>query len=470
MPIPIFEERLWAGTRESLAVAANAQELHAERLKAGWNDQEDDQEDDDDEEDEHDLLQVVGNIGVINIKGAMVNSDAWYLKYYGMVGYPQIKGALVAAARNADVKHILLNIDSGGGSVSGCQDTGALIRKIHTDLKPVAAYTGAAMCSAAYWLGSSAGSVFAADTAVVGSIGVIATHKEYSKMYADMGVGVTVVRSGPYKALANPNEALSEEGQTQLQNLVDATDAVFVNHVAAMRNRTPDYVTSTMGQGREFIGAQAADVGLVDGITSMDALISQLQRRYIDTSLQRNDTQTNQGFRFRADTNTELEMAGKDQNLTDEQIAALKAEQSGNGEKPEANAPVEQKHEPQATAAFAETLTLLTGSIADLRIENTGLKSELDKLKAVVGPLADLATKSLSQMRVALGGAAVEAGSMSHEDLLAAHATASVEFEAKFPVGGVASVKPEVKPNAADHKMSAFEAAMLRAGAGRSKA
>jgi hypothetical protein len=88
----------------------------------------------------------------------------------------------------------------------------------------------------------------------------------------------------------------------------------------------------------------------------------------------------------------------------------------------------------------------------------------------VVGPLADLATKSLSQMRVALGGAAVEAGSMSHEDLLTAHATASVEFEAKFPVGGVASVKPEVKPNAADHKMSAFEAAMLRAGAGRSKA
>ena len=479
--MPIFDDRLWAGTNESLAAVVAADELHAARLKAGWSEDAPDDEDED-KPTEHDLLQVVGNIGVIQVNGAMVNSDAWYLKHYGMVGYPQIKSALVAAANNPDVKHVLLNINSGGGSVNGCQDTVALIKKINDNLKPVDAYTGGTMASAAYWLGSSAGKISATDTAIVGSIGVLATHKEYSKMYADMGIGVKVVRSGPYKALVNPNEPLSKEGEAQLQSMVDATNTVFVNHVAAARNRTPEYVDGTMGQGREFVGAQAADVGLVDSITSLDALISNLQRRYIDTGLRGNDTQGKQGFGFRADTKTEIEMTKG--TLTDDEIAALKAKQANAGAKePAANAGTDKTdaENPDTTgtkvdassgagtagnehANFAEALALVNADLVNARVENTQIKAELEKLKAIVPQLADIASKSLSQMRVALGGTEVQAGTMSPEDLLAAHTTAAVEFTKKFPVGGVASVNPQATTGSTTNKqLDAFRMAAANA-------
>lgn len=479
--MPMFDDRLWAGTHESLAAVVAASELHAAKVKAGWNDTADD--DEDDNPTEHDLLQVVGNIGVIQVNGAMVNSDAWYLKHYGMVGYPQIKSALVAAANNPDVKHILLNINSGGGSVNGCQDTGALIKKINDNLKPVDAYTGGTMASAAYWLGSSAGKISATDTAIVGSIGVLATHKEYSKMYAEAGIGVTVVRSGQYKALVNPNEPLSKEGEAQLQSMVDAINTVFVNHVAAARNRTPEYVDGTMGQGREFVGAQAADVGLVDSITSLDALISNLQRRYIDTGLRGNDTQGKQGFGFRADTKTEIEMT-KSTTLTDDELAALKAKQANAGsqesatnagtDKTDAENPDTTGTEVDASsgagtagnehANFAEALALVNADLVNARVENTQIKAELEKLKALVPQLADIASKSLSQMRVALGGTEVQAGAMSPEELLAAHTTAAAEFTKKFPVGGVASVNPQATTGSTTNKqLDAFRMAAANA-------
>ena len=59
--MPMFDDRLWAGTHESLAAVVAASELHAAKVKAGWNDTADD--DEDDNPTEHDLLQVVGKIG-----------------------------------------------------------------------------------------------------------------------------------------------------------------------------------------------------------------------------------------------------------------------------------------------------------------------------------------------------------------------------------------------------------------------
>lgn len=293
-------------------------------------------------------------------------------------------------------------------------------------------------------------------------------------MYADMGIGVTVVRSGPYKALANPNEPLSKEGEAQLQSLVDATNAVFVSHVAAARNRTPEYVDGTMGQGREFVGAGAADVGLVDNITSFDALISSLQRRYIDTSLRGNDTQGNRGFGFRADTETEIQMS-KQTTLTDEEIAALKAggEQNVVGKQdttsPDAKGSQEQDQKPandgaDEHATFAGALALVNKDLLDAKVANTQLTAELDKLKAVMPQMADVIAKSLSQMRIALGGVEVKAGDMSVEELLAAHTSTAADFTKKFPVGGVASVAPQAGGDKSDNsKLNAFMAASAAA-------
>lgn len=433
-----IDDQIWAGTSRNFFSVKEAEEAFTSALAAGWSEP---GKDSDEEDDEHDLLQVVGNIGVIHISGGLVNEGGGYLKYYGLTGYPQIKAAISAAARNAEVKHIVLNIDSGGGSVSGCQDTGDFIRKIHTNLKPVSAFTGGSMASAAYWLGSSAGKVYAAETAVVGSIGVLATHKEYSKMYKDAGIGVTVVRSGPYKALANSVEPLSAEGEAQLQKLVNATSRVFNRHVATMRNRTEEYVDSTMGQGREFVGAEAADVGLVDGITSIDALLSQLQREYIDTQAQHLDTKPRQIGGFGATTNTENEML-------DQEIDKLKAEQAGAKKEDPPAADVPTVDAAKDAVKSDDALTQLTGmleranaQVAELNQRLATAESTVKGAMALIDPLKAIVAKSVSNMRVAMNGTPL-AAELSASQLLAEHEALAGEFEKKFPAGGLAAVTP----------------------------
>lgn len=225
------------------------------------------------------LLEIENGIGLISIHGPMSNEANPWDKHYGTASYPAIREAVAYAGQSADVKAIILDIASGGGSVAGVSDTGALIRRVNDTQKPVVAYSDSGMMSAAYWLGSSAGNLFSSSTAMVGSIGVIQMHMERSKMLADMGIGVTVMRAGKFKALANGVEPLTADAKAEIQAQLDASYKVFVSHVADARGLSYDVVDKTMAQGREFFGEQALSAGLVDGILSFDALVAKVQSK-----------------------------------------------------------------------------------------------------------------------------------------------------------------------------------------------
>jgi signal peptide peptidase SppA len=273
--------------------------------------------------DEPRLLSVADGLATITIKGPLVNMDHPMLRFFGMTGYPEIRDALVAAVNDPEVKEILLDIDSGGGQVAGCDDTGNLIRAVHK-VKPVTTYSDT-MASAAYWLGCSAGKVYSNKSALVGSIGVIATFKEYSKQNEMEGVTVSIIRAGKYKALANQNEPLSKEGRAQIQALADAAYTVFVEHVAAMRK--VDYATcdKKMADGQEFIGQAAADVGLTDGITTFDAVVGGLKKKILASLQKSMDNSPSNRSKLSGSTLPSGDSPMAKKALTEADIAALAA-------------------------------------------------------------------------------------------------------------------------------------------------
>lgn len=222
------------------------------------------------------LFGKQGNIGIVEIKGPMTNAVHYYDRYDKAATYPAIREALLHAVNDPEVETILLDIESGGGAVSGMFDTGRLIRAINDHVKPVVSF-GEAMFSAAYCVGSSAGQVFSTKSGGAGSIGIIATHMDVSKMYAEMGITPTVMRAGKFKALANRFEPLNDAAKEQMQKGLDAAYEVFVQHVADMRGVAYPTANTKMAEGQEFYGTAAKDAGLVDGITTYDALVSALQ-------------------------------------------------------------------------------------------------------------------------------------------------------------------------------------------------
>ena len=479
----INQEGVWAGTEASLKASLEAEEGISKRMAAGGYD------DDDDDEEGPRLLEVTDGVAVVSIKGPLNNDEGIWNQIFGMTGYPEIREAMITAANDPEVKQILLDIDSGGGAVSGVSDTANLIRLINDQVKPVSTFSDGTMASAAYWLGCAAGEVYAGRTSVVGSIGVLSTHKEYSQALKEAGVGVTVVRAGKYKALANSVEPLSAEGKAQIQQVVDAAYEVFVEHVASMRGQTFDYADQTMAQGQEFVGEAAVKAGLLDSITTFDQVIGSLKAKAIDASNKFMDNRGKPKVPLMGQGGTSLsgepDMGMKNkQALTEKDIAALAAGASalnaGAEQSAEELAAVEaaklEAVEPGAAAsnvvvdlvvsaeaakevvdaaiekvdASAATVQLLNSQLAakdealiQAHVKISKLEDQIATTSASADPLREIACKSINNMQVALGGSALDMQGMNGVQIVAEHNRLSEQFAAKFKVGGIAAVNAE---------------------------
>ena len=470
----MIEEKIWAGSETSLQAAVDG----LAKLEASSNE--------DEACDEPRLLSVADGLATITIKGPLVNMDHPMLRFFGMTGYPEIRDALVAAVNDQEVKEILLDIDSGGGQVAGCDDTGNLIRAVHK-VKPVTTYSDT-MASAAYWLGCSAGKVYSNKSALVGSIGVIATFKEYSKQNEMEGVTVSIIRAGKYKALANQNEPLSKEGRAQIQALADSAYTVFVEHVAAMRK--VDYATcdKKMADGQEFIGQAAADVGLTDGITTFDAVVGGLKKKILASLSKSMDNSPSNRFKLSGSTLPSGDSPMAKKALTEADIAALaagatldavvhvetpelddvtlegvraaaskgakeaiQAAASTEEVKPEAKQEVEVKAEAlvtvDASVQFMQNMVKdKDDALLAANVKITKLEEKLADVEAAHQPLLQIAIKSVKNMAVALNGTSLLSEGMAAVQVLAEHQRVTELFQKKFPIGGVAAVSSASTP------------------------
>ena len=311
------------------------------------------------------------------------------------------------------------------------------------------------MASAAYWLGSSAETVSLSSTAIIGSIGVITTHVEYSKALKEAGVGATVIRAGEFKALASSVEPLSDKARAQIEAHLTATYDVFIEHVAQARGDTVASADKRYGQGREFLGQSAVEAGIADSVSSFEKRLAEIEASLIDTTAKRAH---NAGIPTRTSqmkvTLTEQQIAAAMAGVTAPQAAApvegapasaTTAPAAQPAAEPSAAAPaVEAAAQPDAVVAFLRTeLSAANDKVTALTVEKTAMAGELAGLKATHEPLKALALKSLSTMRIALGGHA--AADMSAESVLTEHAAASKQFEETFKAGGVAAAAPAEK-------------------------
>jgi signal peptide peptidase SppA len=443
-----FDSRFWAGTEESLHAYLQSLKLDASAMGQSYTNG-----DKSAEQEVPRLFSQSGNVAVISINGALVNNDSWMNEYRGVTGYPEIRAALIYAATKPGVGAIVLDINSGGGSVAGVSDTSDLISTIDKKMMPVYAHSDGGVMSAAYWLASSARSLSVGKVAESGSIGVLMVHKEMSKMLKDEGVTATVLRAGEFKALGNPYEALSDKAKVELQGQLDVMYEMFVTHVADARGVTYASADKKMAQGRVFIGEQAVTAGLVDKVSTFDAVVAKASQG-IDAK------KNNPQYGASLQKGSQMKVA-----LTDQQLAAaLEAGTLGDAAVVEkatkdAKALSDQKVLDDAAAAavpaaaapapaesadlvafLKESLAAANTSVTSLTMEVRDAKAASAALSASHAPMRAIAVTSVERLRVALDRPAAGAEALDDVALLAEHASLRVQFEAKFKAGGVAAV------------------------------
>ena len=220
--------------------------------------------------------EVIDGVAVIPVDGVISKRMNLFSQISGGASTELIGRDFRAALADPAVHALILRVDSPGGSVDGTQE---LARMIHgaRGVKPIATYVDGMMASAAYWIGSAADKIYiGSDTDAVGSIGVVASHTDYSRREEMMGIKTTEIYAGKYKRIASEHHPLSEAGQQYMQDMVDYLYSVFVGEVASQRGTDTETVLKNMADGRVFIGQQAVSAGLVDGVSTLDQLIADL--------------------------------------------------------------------------------------------------------------------------------------------------------------------------------------------------
>jgi signal peptide peptidase SppA len=183
------------------------------------------------------------------------------------------------ALDDPEVRSIVLLVDSPGGAVGGTMAAASAVMG-GRGVKPIATYSDGTMASAAYWVGSAADRVYVSSGVdQVGSIGVVASHVDVSQREQALGIKTTEIVAGSYKRIASQYGPLTEPGRQSIQEQVDYIYSLFVENVAVYRGTSVEKVLSDMADGRVFIGQQAVDAGLADGIASLDDVINELNDR-----------------------------------------------------------------------------------------------------------------------------------------------------------------------------------------------
>ena len=222
--------------------------------------------------DQQDYRMEPGGVAVLPIEGVLAPKANLFMRISGGASTQLLMSQVHSMQADPRVRSVVLAIDSPGGSVLGTPALAEAVRALAAD-KPTVAVGQGTMASAAYWIGSAANAVYIeGSTDNVGSIGVVANHSFEPKT----GRVTTEITAGRYKRMAGPNAPLSEEGLAYLQQQVDHIYSVFVETVAANRGASVEDVLKHMADGRVFIGQQAIDAGLVDGVSTVDAMVEQL--------------------------------------------------------------------------------------------------------------------------------------------------------------------------------------------------
>ena len=446
--ILIDKDTLWAGTQASLESALLIQEKIQERLLAG------------------NLLpeakadgaapvshyQVVDNVAVIPVKGALINADIpdELASLFGITTYPGLQRAFAAAATDGNVKSVLLDVNSPGGSVAGISDTVDSLQALRSQ-KPVSAFAGDLMASAGYWLGSTSDHITANKMSTVGSIGVIGTHMEVSKLLEKAGITPTVLRAGEHKALASQYEPLTDKARAQMQDRLDAVYTQFVDHVASQRGVSYPVAHSQMANGKEFFGEAAKSAGLVDAVGKFPDALAFARQKVDNGNMRRNNALSAQieeldmsgtvvqqpGASNQVETTLEAQSAPQDESQAESQTGTEVGTPSASN--------VDSSN--QLVAYLTEKVAAQEQQLRDAAIAATTAQAQV----AAIPSLRVIVEASLNQMRIALGHTATDATVMAPDALVAEHTRTSAEFNAKFPVGGVAasSTGAEEAPKAA---------------------
>ena len=163
--------------------------------------------------------------------------------------------------KDANIKSVVIRINSPGGAVAPCQEIYNALKALQ---KPIVVSMGSVAASGGLYVAAAGDHIMANPGTITGSIGVIMQSVEVSGTMDKLGLKSQTIKSGEFKDMGSPFRALKNNERELLQKMVnDVYEQFLADLTEGRKNMKPEDLRN-LADGRIFTGAEAKEAGLVD--------------------------------------------------------------------------------------------------------------------------------------------------------------------------------------------------------------
>ena len=207
-------------------------------------------------------------IAVIYAEGVIVDGEGGFRS----VGGDKLARQLRKLRRDEEIKAVVLRVNSPGGSAVASEIIQREIRLIGEE-KPIVISMGGLAASGGYWIAAAGDTIFAEQTTITGSIGVVGLFPNVQVIAREHGIHFDGVKTGPFADIFSISRPKTPREAELFEEMIDFIYVEFVKLVAEGRNLTIEQVEQ-IAQGRVWSGSDALRVGLVDNIGGLNDAIT----------------------------------------------------------------------------------------------------------------------------------------------------------------------------------------------------
>jgi len=219
-----------------------------------------------------------GKVLVISIRGIISDAPrrSAFTTRPSMV--QEVVSQLRKAAKDPDIKALLLKINSPGGSATASDILYNEIMDFRqkTKAKVVVAMMDVA-ASGGYYIALPADHIMAHPTTVTGSVGVLFLSPNVSGLMEKIGVEVNVSKTGKNKDMGSPFRQATAEEKQIIADMIDQLGKQFLNRIAAHRSIDPRQL-ERISSARIFLANDALVLGMVDSVGYLAEAVSQAKK------------------------------------------------------------------------------------------------------------------------------------------------------------------------------------------------
>ncbi len=209
----------------------------------------------------------IPKISMITFKGTISSDDS--------LCYEKQRKLIKQAFEVPNISAVVLIINSPGGSPVQSELIFKYIRIMATE-KEVSVFTfiediGA---SGGYFLAIAGDSIYASNSSIIGSIGVISSGFGFHELIKNYGVERRIYAQGENKALLDPFLPQKDSDVEILNDISKDIHSEFIEWVKSRRGDKLKLDEPGLFSGKIWSAKKAEEIGLIDGVGHIDLLLS----------------------------------------------------------------------------------------------------------------------------------------------------------------------------------------------------